>query len=61
MAIPHEEVLDLVKAKSVEFRELKGGKILARFCRALDEIEVDGEEVFRDVGKIVDAALRNKL
>jgi hypothetical protein len=57
---PHDEVLDLLKASSVEFRELGGGKILARFCRALDEVEVDGKEVFRDVGKIVDRVLKDR-
>jgi hypothetical protein len=57
---PHDEVLDLLKASSVEFRELGGGKILARFCRALDEVEVDGKEVFRDVGKIVDRVLKER-
>jgi hypothetical protein len=58
--LPREEILELVRASSVDFRTLNNGKILARFCRALDDVEVSGEEIFLDVGRLVDRALEEK-
>ncbi len=57
---PRDEVLDLLKASSVEFRVLEDGKILARFCEALDEVAVDGKEIFREVRTIVDRVLKER-
>jgi len=55
---PREEALALVRASSVDFRQLQSGKIVARFCRALDEVEVHGNEVFRNMEDLVTRALR---
>ena len=57
---PRDEVLALVRASSVEFEEIGKGKIAARFCQTLDDVEVDGREVLRDVERIVDGVLREK-
>jgi hypothetical protein len=54
---PRDEIFNVVKTNSVEFRELEGGKILSRFCRALDQIDYDAKTIFSYVRKLVDRQL----
>ncbi len=55
--LPRDEILNVVKTNSVEFQELEGGKILARFCRALDQVDYDAKTILSYVRKLVDRQL----
>jgi hypothetical protein len=57
---PRREILDLLGICSLDFHELEGDRVSARFCRAFDDVEVDAEEIFDDVGELVERALKKK-
>jgi len=55
--LPRDEILNVLKTNSVEFQELEGGRVLARFCRALDQVDYDAKTIFSYVRKLVDREL----